>query len=944
MLLGAAAFASAAGTSSGPAATARRRRRLERARRSSVRSQYSRWAHERGDETLQRKALERVAGELGVETPQPRSTSCHADRARARVVVAHARATRRSRRCRSARSGRQPETRSRRVRLRPLGSLRRRDPVQLAELPELRTAALRTSAAARRCSRSRSRGRSRCSSTSPARPAADAPPCSRRERRTGVVALDMSASISGPDRTRGSRRRCAASSTRTSRSGSSCSPTPRTSCCRRTRRRARCCSSSRSSRRCATTAARPCSRSRRGTTSAAARALPSASTEARQALERAHMCSTARSSSSATSTTPAADQPALAAEALRLRQRAHRACASCRCSPSRRTSATSPRSSATTRSSTRASSRTPRSARAAVAAAQPWALLALGVAARRAPRRQRALERPALGRGARMRHVRRHRTALLALALRRRRRRCSCCSRSTRARGARRSPSDDLRFRALPAHTRPLEAADVAARRPAGAAARHRRHDGIPQGAAVLLVQPHRLEPGVAPGPADTAGRGAAAARRDLDRRRAQRARAVLRREPARRPRRHDAARSAATTARIEADPQARRRVLPAGDRRSTPANDDAKQNLELVLRVTKPGKRTFGKDARSGYGFGRGRGADAGRQRVLMHGLSFLTPLDALFALAAALPARRAPRHGAARRHGSGACSRCRARAAAPSFRWSSRSSLLHVARRGRRRTAGRRAPASSSASGRTHRRSSSSTRRCRCGVGRTRQADAARAREADRVAASAPRSRDVPVGIASMTDRSLPNLMPTTDRALFKRTLAQSVRHRPAAAEPGCTRDARDDVPGARPARRVALLLAGRPAAAARRLHRRRGVEDLAVPQHHAPPARRRRVFVHVWAAGRADLQRDGDADPNYVSDPTSAAALDQVAEITGGRHSFTEERDGPRSRMRRATRSAMRRHATHVDAYARVALAPWFVLAGIVPLAFLLWRRNL
>src|SRR5207248_1275733 len=34
-----------------------------------------------------------------------------------------------------------------------------------------------------------------------------------------------------------------------------------------------------------------------------------------------------------------------------------------------------------------------------------------------------------------------------------------------------------------------------------------------------------------------------------------------------------------------------------------------------------------------------------------------------------------------------------------------------------------------------------------------------------------------DVPVGIASMTDRVLPNLMPTTDAALFARTLSQSV-----------------------------------------------------------------------------------------------------------------------------------------------------------------------
>ena len=40
-------------------------------------------------------------------------------------------------------------------------------------------------------------------------------------------------------------------------------------------------------------------------------------------------------------------------------------------------------------------------------------------------------------------------------------------------------------------------------------------------------------------------------------------------------------------------------------------ANLDAKQNLELVLRITKPGKGRLGKDARSGYGFGLGQGAN---------------------------------------------------------------------------------------------------------------------------------------------------------------------------------------------------------------------------------------------------------------------------------------------------------------------------------------------
>jgi hypothetical protein len=39
------------------------------------------------------------------------------------------------------------------------------------------------------------------------------------------------------------------------------------------------------------------------------------------------------------------------------------------------------------------------------------------------------------------------------------------------------------------------------------------------------------------------------------------------------------------------------------------PGNNDAKENLELVLRLTRPGKGKIGRDARSGYGFGKGQG-----------------------------------------------------------------------------------------------------------------------------------------------------------------------------------------------------------------------------------------------------------------------------------------------------------------------------------------------
>ena len=39
------------------------------------------------------------------------------------------------------------------------------------------------------------------------------------------------------------------------------------------------------------------------------------------------------------------------------------------------------------------------------------------------------------------------------------------------------------------------------------------------------------------------------------------------------------------------------------------PSNNDAKETLELVLRLTRPGKGKIGNDARSGSGFGKGQG-----------------------------------------------------------------------------------------------------------------------------------------------------------------------------------------------------------------------------------------------------------------------------------------------------------------------------------------------
>ena len=198
-----------------------------------------------------------------------------------------------------------------------------------------------------------------------------------------------------------------------------------------------------------------------------------------------------------------------------------------------------------------------------------------------------------------------------------------------------------------------------------------------------------------------------------------------------------------------------------------------------------------------------------------------------------------------------------------------------------------------------------------------------------------------DVPAGIATMTDRTLPNLMPTTDATLFARTLSLSVAidsPPPSQPYPGRATDYSALAPvvaahffAPEVARRLVIVLTdgeARPISP---------VLGLTLQRRVTP------VYVHVWAPGERIYDRaHGQADPRYVADPSSAASLAELARITSGKV-FTEDQV---SQIARAARDAVGYGGsrTHVDAYARVALAPWFVLAGVLPLGFLLWRRNL
>ena len=197
-----------------------------------------------------------------------------------------------------------------------------------------------------------------------------------------------------------------------------------------------------------------------------------------------------------------------------------------------------------------------------------------------------------------------------------------------------------------------------------------------------------------------------------------------------------------------------------------------------------------------------------------------------------------------------------------------------------------------------------------------------------------------DVPVGIATMTDRVLPDLMPTTDPALFDRTLAQSVgineppptqaykRTRATNLQALVPLASAHFFSGAARKRLVVVLTDGE---AARDL----SLFGISIGQELRP------VFVHVWAANER-IYRRGKADPFYLADPGSTALLKEAARASNGA-AFDEHQIGPLLRWARQMVGTGKTEA-HINAYARYALAPWFALAGVFPLGFLFYKRNL
>jgi len=199
----------------------------------------------------------------------------------------------------------------------------------------------------------------------------------------------------------------------------------------------------------------------------------------------------------------------------------------------------------------------------------------------------------------------------------------------------------------------------------------------------------------------------------------------------------------------------------------------------------------------------------------------------------------------------------------------------------------------------------------------------------------------RDVPVGVASLTDRMLPHLFPTLDAQVFASILNDSIGiQKPPPVGSGDLATDLNSITDIttnqyfRPNTTKRLLVVFSDGES-------RGFDDLKLTQ----TLRRghvRVLFVHLWKADEKIFLLRNAADPGYRPDSESIRAAERVA--TAGQGEVLGEND--EGALRAAAKEIIGTGpATKIrEQRTRVSLAPFVALAALLPLSFVFLRRNL
>ena len=198
-----------------------------------------------------------------------------------------------------------------------------------------------------------------------------------------------------------------------------------------------------------------------------------------------------------------------------------------------------------------------------------------------------------------------------------------------------------------------------------------------------------------------------------------------------------------------------------------------------------------------------------------------------------------------------------------------------------------------------------------------------------------------DIPVGVATLTDRVLPHAFPTTDQEVFEATLQRSIGieqppPRSSFATGATSLNALATLRGLRyftpsSTARLAIVLTdgeSQPVSNARLGGLLRQAPEIDV------------VFVQFWDEDERVFTR-GVPEPQYRPDPSARPALDRLAASAQGAVYPEAQVDAVKSKAREFLGSGP--SIVTGEQAGQLALAPYLAAAALLPLGLLLWRRD-
>jgi hypothetical protein len=197
-----------------------------------------------------------------------------------------------------------------------------------------------------------------------------------------------------------------------------------------------------------------------------------------------------------------------------------------------------------------------------------------------------------------------------------------------------------------------------------------------------------------------------------------------------------------------------------------------------------------------------------------------------------------------------------------------------------------------------------------------------------------------EVEAGVATLTDRVLPDLLPVADRPSFDATVQRAVGIEEPPPRSGSVRattfTALADIPASgffdnTAKRRTIVLLTDGESGPFDPGSLGRSLSGIGV------------VVVRFWNAGESVFAPSGRPETAYRPDPAAPAELDALAAATGGDRAFGESNLAAAAARLRSLIGTGPTTAVVARERRETPLAPFIALAALVPLALLIVRRS-